>query len=343
MVRTPPPLWKVVVLGCGCVFLAALEFFVGRQEPIAMERFDQEHNWHTMHYFSDAEAEKNAAHVERNRRQIQESCRRHGSSTNNQDLSLFSPPAPGITPGQPRQHPQPCLYTFLDLLLPGISLTDRQDTSALDELIDAGLKGTPAASGCSPVRFSVTDCQLVPSGSHSTGTANWISETIQAFQQSHHRAAEKGRSPLVQPEQYCYDAVGMSRSNHHATAQRQYQLQQQQCIMHTLPRPLRSAHFYSEHLLLEPSTTPDNTALTLSTLLRETVLLQAGGHVMLRFFVAGSADRVVDLLIGELRALCDCAQHGVRTDIRIERQPEVRTNAATDCSNMHALYIIGPV
>lgn len=166
-------------------------------------------------YFNTKEAEANARQVQASREAL--SCEDHHNET-----LVFAAPT-SRTNAQPRQYPKRCKYTFLDL---GANTGD-----SLRKFVDAGLSSS-CANGA---EYRYKGCQGLEKwfnrDSAPRKLTNWVSNTMTRFQQTH---GNRFGEPL--PELYCY--VGVEGNPRF----RQELLDLQQCVMQTVPRPLRSVH-----------------------------------------------------------------------------------------------------
>lgn len=282
-----------------------------------------------LHYFTAKEAETNAAKVQASREAL--SCE--------EATSIFMAPDEKPT-GIARRYPKRCQFAFLDL---GANVGD-----SLGKLVDAGLP--PSCANGETFRF--TGCNGVQRQGSESSTrklTDWVVSAMTQFQRTH-----GNRRGKPQPELYCY--VGVEGNPRF----RQELQDLQQCVMQTVPRPLRSVHMYTDTVasgdgdgptilyldtinsknnffgssLLATHTDVRNSArngaaetanvngVTLSSLLKETVSFGAGSHVMIKIDIEGAEYKLLNEAY-DSNVLCDCAQHGVRVDLRVEIHPKV--------------------
>jgi hypothetical protein len=190
---------------------------------------------------------------------------------------------------------------------------------------------------------------------------NWVRDKVADFQRTHSsssRTSSTSNHPraTARPEQYCY--VGVEGNPRFETVLRTVE----QCVTHASPRPLRAVHMYTQTVatgegdgptvlyldtvnaknnyfgssLLSTHTDVRSSArnhdgtpqtakvqgITLSSLIKDTVPFAAGSHVMVKIDIEGAEYALLNEAY-DSGLLCECAQHGVRIDVRVEIHPKV--------------------
>jgi Methyltransferase FkbM domain len=303
-------------------------------------------------WFNEKQAKENAMAVQEKRRRYHDkSCR----ASNGTELDWFSPPTPPADHTTAVTASQPCMFTLIDL---GANVGD-----SLGKFIDAGINAECTG------RYSVAAGRVRSMSDDSVHDLTaWTRKVMEQFAASHvHRHLDDTEAKAyAQPENYCYVGVEGNPS----FTKRLLELQQR--VLLTTPRPLRSVRFMTEtvgtgagdgptklyldtvnaqnnffgsSLLPEhtdvrrsatanggtPVSVPVN-GITLSTLLKETVVRHAGSHVILKIDIEGAEYSLLNEAYNS-GVLCDYAASGVRIDARVEIHPKVRKLSLTICGD----------
>jgi Methyltransferase FkbM domain len=290
-------------------------------------------------WFTDKQADENADQVQKKRLLYeQRSCKAEDDKAFIFDW--FTPPTRAEK--STVDIVKPCMFTFLDF---GANVGD-----SLGKLIDAGVDARCTG------RYSVVDGKMLASSAPENKLTIWTREMMEKFSATHVKQ-RKGQvsTGFAQPENYCYFGV---EGNPVFTAQLK---ELQQRVLQSTPRPVRSAHFFTETVasgagdgptvlyldtvngknnFFGSSLLPDHTdvrnsavagkpmsapvqGVTLSTMLKQTVKHQAGAHIIIKIDIEGAEYAVLNEAY-DSGALCDCVATGVRVDIRVEIHPKVR-------------------
>jgi Methyltransferase FkbM domain len=245
-------------------------------------------------------------------------------------------PAQSDSKEVPSRLPSPifsCDYTFLDL---GSNIGD-----SIGKFIDSGIGPCPNRN--KPPKFSISQGVVGPENYKRNALTEWAS--IQA------RTHSKRIGRDLYPEDYCFYGV---EGNPHFT-KRLTELED--LVHGSTPRPLRHAHFFTESvgtkvdgpttLYLDTVNTKDNfwgssihaqhkdvkksaarttdqapvavnvTGITLTTLVRQTTLKQAGNHLLVKMDIEGAEFDVLGEAF-DSGVLCDYAKAGVQVDMVVE-------------------------
>jgi Methyltransferase FkbM domain len=300
-------------------------------------------------WFNEKQAKENSMAVqEKRRRYYDKSCR----ASNGTEMDWFTPPQMPVDDTTALTASKPCMFTLIDL---GANVGD-----SLGKFIDAGID--PQCTG----RYSVTEGRVRSARDDSVHELTaWTRKVMEQFAASHvHRHLDETEAKLfAQPENYCYVGV----EGNPAFTKRLLELQQR--VLLTTPRPLRSVRFLTEtvstgagdgptQLYLDTvnvqnnffgsSLLPEHTdvrrsaavnggtpvsvpvnGITLSTLLKETVVRHAGAHVILKIDIEGAEYGLLNEAYNS-GVLCDYAASGVRIDARVEIHPKVRQTSSLD-------------
>jgi hypothetical protein len=242
---------------------------------------------------------------------------------------------------------KPCLFTLLDL---GANVGD-----SLGKFIDAGID-----ADCTG-RYSVTEGRIRPLTDHSINElTTWTRNTMEKFAATHaHRhTKDMDKHSLAQPENYCYFGL----EGNPAFTDRLQQLQQRVLATTPRPlRSVRfltetvatgtgdgptslyldtvngKNNFFGSSLLIDHHDVRQSAAkqadgapvaasvqgVTLSTLLKETVVRQAGAHVIVKIDIEGAEYALLNEAYNS-GVLCEYAASGVRVDVRMEIHPKVK-------------------
>jgi Methyltransferase FkbM domain len=307
-------------------------------------------------WFNEKQAKDNSLAVQEKRRRYHDnSCR----AFNGTELDWFSPPTLPVDHTMAVMANKPCMFTLVDL---GANVGD-----SLGKFIDAGIDAE-----CTD-RYSVTKGRVRSMRDESVHELTaWTRKVMEQFAASHvHRHLDETTTKsYAQPENYCYVGV----EGNPAFTKRLLELQQR--VLLTTPRPLRSVRFLTEtvatgagdgptqlyldtvnaqHNFFGSSLLPEHTdvrrsatanggtpvsvpvnGITLSTLLKETVVRHAGAHVILKIDIEGAEYGLLNEAYNS-GVLCDYAALGVRIDARVEIHPKVRHYSPTVCLGQHDL------
>jgi hypothetical protein len=242
------PLFKIILLLCCGTFLLIFEgkSLLGGGLPeeqgstytrrlLSDDRNGGESRHLSGSLFTDTQTMRNADTVHQNRKVYKEHCvRRDTTKENVVDLlkDWYTPPAADSADSDLADELpiEPCKFTFLDF---GANVGD-----SLGKLIDTGIDSCLEKEIVAP-RFDIvhsgTIRQVRPRGARINKLTRWARQVMDATS-----AQISRQNDPLQPEDYCYYGV----EGNPVFTKRLKSLEEG--IMRTDPRPVRSAHFFTE-------------------------------------------------------------------------------------------------
>lgn len=316
--------WLLIPLTLGLVCLLSKNR--GSLEPSKRRRLQAS----GYEIFSDAQATDNSQRVAQARATYRQSCEDTAITQSEVVTKLTNWLHPGVGAAYSPLPIEPCTNVFLDF---GANVGD-----SLGKLIDAGIEACPDKEILG-ARLNIDDSIIKPV-SNKRKLHNTLIRWVRA------RMAEV--SGARQPEDYCYFGI----EGNPAFTERLKQTEAR--IMTSQPRPVRRAHFFTEHvgtptdgptvLYLDTINAKHNfwgssiyaehkdvknsatdgqlveapvMGISLEKLLRQTTHVTEGSHVMVKMDIEGAEYPLLNAAF-DSGVLCDFVNKGVQLDILVE-------------------------